>query len=470
MKHGFLSSMAILALGLPLHAASQDASGGARVDAAAFTTPSALGIGIHAQYSKVAVDAAGNALATWVETGAPPAPSGSYYSRRPAGGAWSTAQPFQGGAAAGLQIRPNGDASLLSWSYNSVSIWIDDLPAGGAWQPPQFVSSAASPTFGPHLLKNSRGDAAVVYQTGSTLMAMLRPAGAPAWGAPVVAYDLIVTATANQLRLEDAALGDAGDLLVAFDTMYHECHLSRYWTCTTTNYQVHATRGTIAGTAWSDSGTLATNPVSPTYAHTVVDPKGHALLFYVGDYQSTQPYTLLATAQPRAGAAWGAAATVVAGSLATGQCPFMQGASTDAKGHVSVVYTISTLVASSDIMAVDGSDRSNTWGTPLNLSAGANGPGGTVIYGANANGGSIIEWTDVDAGIHVNKRRRFGLPWSPRQDVVPAVLFCGAMAPMCSTMGGAAIDAAGKAVLSYTIVTSAPTIETETTQVYATTN
>ena len=201
MKHGFLSSMAILALGLPLQAAA----GGPRVDAAAFTTPSALGIGIHAQSSKVAVDAAGNALATWVETGAPPAPSGGYYSRRPAGGAWSTAQAFQGGAAAGLQIRPNGDASLLSWSYNSVSIWIDDLPASGAWQAPQLVTSAASPTFAPHLLQNAHGDAAVVYQTGSTLMAMLRPAGAPAWGAPVVAYDLVVTATANPRASTQAA-------------------------------------------------------------------------------------------------------------------------------------------------------------------------------------------------------------------------------------------------------------------------
>jgi hypothetical protein len=134
----------------------------------------------------VALDAAGNAIASWVSEQEPPDGPVVLWSARPAGGSWSAPVPLGGAWSVRLAMSPSGEA-LATWIAGGRLRWAT-RPPGGAFGPSGDVGPAI-PSFKessvPRLTIDAEGRALAVWSGSQTqLLAATRPPGG-AWSAPV---------------------------------------------------------------------------------------------------------------------------------------------------------------------------------------------------------------------------------------------------------------------------------------------
>jgi hypothetical protein len=154
------------------------------------TAPSTFGAG-------VAVDAQGNAVATWVRLGAPSIVQAAW---RPAGGTWQAAvdvsTPGEDASAPQVAIDAQG-AAIVVWERRTAAgdtstrlVRAALRPAGGTWQPPADLSApvAGEHPLSPAIAIGPAGDAVVVWQhfdgTSSIVQSASRAPGG-AWQTPV---------------------------------------------------------------------------------------------------------------------------------------------------------------------------------------------------------------------------------------------------------------------------------------------
>ena len=195
---------------------------------ASFSPPVALATDDLAGYGvSSALDAHSDAIALW---------SGQYSYRQGAHGGWSTSQGFggTGSPTQAVHMTATGDATAV-WVANTTGVYTADLPHGGTWSPPVLLAtSSAVPA--PLFAMDSTGDAGVVFATTSgEIVAYRRAAGASSWGP----QEVVTTAPADSyLTLSGAAMGEAGDLAVAWQTHQRSCN--RF--CVPVNFVLHVSR------------------------------------------------------------------------------------------------------------------------------------------------------------------------------------------------------------------------------------
>lgn len=216
--------------------------GGGLAHAQHFSTPVALATGDLAGYRvSSAIDTNADAIALW---------SGEYSDRLGVAGVWSPKQSFGGTGSPTQTVRMTAaGAATAVWVDSARNIMTADLPLGGAWSSPALLATppgAPAPLF----VMDSNGDAGVVVATSSgEILAYRRAAGALSWGPE---EEITVAPSGSHLVLSGAAMGEAGDFAVTWQTYQVSC--SRF--CVDVNYIVHVSREQLTGTVGDDSGPL----------------------------------------------------------------------------------------------------------------------------------------------------------------------------------------------------------------------
>lgn len=138
---------------------------------------------------------------------------------RPAGApAWGPEArlSFEDGQAEPPQLGIDGRGNLTAiWKVTRVDVESSTLPAGSdVWPRPIVVSGPSESAGGVTLAVNTSGDTVAVWSVSGffrSVVAAIRPAGAPAWSPPVV-----VSGAGDVIRSEGVAIDAAGNALVVW--------------------------------------------------------------------------------------------------------------------------------------------------------------------------------------------------------------------------------------------------------------
>ncbi len=160
-------------------------------------------VGFHFGDPHIALDAAGDAVAVWVRSDGPFEIVQA--SDRPAGGSWQPPQdlsrPTEYASGPQVAVDPAGDA-VVTWqasaSYHQMETAQASVrPAGGAWSPPEDISTVGALT--PQVSVDAAGNAIAVWLQGNRSLAAYRPAGGT-WSAPeeIAATDGVFVASIAQ--------------------------------------------------------------------------------------------------------------------------------------------------------------------------------------------------------------------------------------------------------------------------------
>lgn len=348
-----------------------------------WTQPFALSTGGEGWESTVAIDAAGNTVAVWDQRSTKGFVTDRVWGRtRAATGTWSatTVVSRMNPPLATTYVFP---AVRVSASGNATAIWGDvdgswtaDRSATGIWTPSQLLIPAIS---GPAFVMNSKGDAALMWSTGSvrgsstSIIVMRRPAGS-IWGAQET------VATGAYVGRNSIGISNNGDVMVAWETYSASCGIEK---CTLSNFVLHASRELAAASAWQDSGPLtAVDPASHS-ALTTLDRAGRAVLVY------SMPGAYNAITQLAAGSAWSAPALVYASTSM-----YTAGLSSDASGNATLALLDLTL-GTGQVMTVNGNISNNIWSPAVKVSGGDIYPN-QVIYGGSTSGAAVLTWAAGD--------------------------------------------------------------------------
>jgi len=247
-----------------------------------------------------ALDAHGNAVATWLRS-APPA-TVVQAATRPAGGAWSASpQPLSDPGAEARFADVGLDAQ-----GNAVAVWqargnttnteivlarVRPAAGGGAddgWSAPQQISANDQSAQVPLLIVDPMGDATVVWvhkvttpgiDVASNIQGTTRAAGG-AWTAPQDLSPALENADYPQL-----AVGPQGHAVAVWRRLEGATYLKQDM------YSLVARARPPAG-AWGDPKTVSPpNPESPVNQGVAVDPQGNAVVVWPQFRQFTSNYT-----------------------------------------------------------------------------------------------------------------------------------------------------------------------------------
>lgn len=334
-----------------------------------------------------------------------------------------------------VHMTAGGNATAV-WVASTTGVYTADLPHGGTWSAPLLLATstlAPSPLF----VMNSRGDAGVVFvQTSGEIVGYRRAAGASLWGS----QEVVATAPAgSSLNLSGAAMGEAGDFAVAWQTHQRRC--SRF--CVEVNFVLHVSREQRGGTTWQDSGPLNAGVNNPGYsAFPVVDANGRAAVIYVPPFSPI----VSAQTQTRYGTQWGNAVTTYTAS----SWALLSGVNITNSGQITVA-ALDLGPNGTKVVTFDGKVTTNTWNPATELSSATGDPTGVVAvasFGGSTNGAAAVEWGDGDGTIRAAARPSATAPWGGTQTINGPVS-CGTLGPTCSGPLAASVNTNGHAVVVF---------------------
>lgn len=334
------------------------------------------------------IDANGNSLAVWVErtsSGQDQITSNS----KPAGGNWGTPTAVFSESPSGdptfcvcpsVQTTPAGFSTAV-WTNPDFGIFTADRPSASGWSAATLLVKNASHPF---FVMNSRGDAVIVWNNGTSVLAMLRPAGGT-WGAQQTVV------TEPHVGADAVGISDNGAVVVLWDVFDVTCNVKNR--CSPSNFTLHASRQNPGSSAWVDSGSLIGPDQRGAHdARVVLDPAGGAMLVSTSGSQFNNNNPLVSATQGTSGGAWSPFTTVVSPHATQ---PFVNltgngSLAVDGAGNVTFVYKtlgqIGTGVTS-NVFVINSSISSNTWSSPILLVTADCGT--TAICGAAVGGGQL---------------------------------------------------------------------------------
>ncbi len=403
-----------------------------------FSPPQALSTHGYGNALQLAVDGAGNALATWAD-------EGGWYSVRPARGASSAPTSlYAGGGLWQLRGTAQGSATIVS-DTSLYGIWSVDRPPRGSWSAPALIVNAPQIITGPFssapqlsFVEDTHGDQAIVFEEyasgGTAIVALRRPAGGT-WGPQET---IATSAMYGNISLEAAAIGGSGDVVAAFETFHVSCGVH---SCSDNDFVLHASREAAGSTTWVDSGAL-TAPSSEYAIEAVMDPTGRAGLFIEPYYSGT----ILMTTQIKSNARWRAPSTVFANPAVT----------------LLQAYGSAPAAANAASLGFDAYGTSGLYPTFLEGSLSSQAPFVATIFGPtdpvaptagmqyaeSPSGAAVMTWADADGSIRAATRMTAGGAWSSPQTIV-AGSPCNIGGVVCTAPVAAAIDAAGHAAIGF---------------------
>ena len=340
----------------------------------AWAPPVVLSTGGQGWEAAAAIDGNGNSVALWDER----TTQDQLWSRsKPGAGSWGSVTEVSPALQTTsvfpvVRISTAGFATAV-WSDAS-GVWTADRPTAWKWNPPQLlIPGGSSPIF----VMDSQGDAAVAWTVGgppgpgSSVMAVLRPAGGAWTSQQTVASGVYVAA-------DHAGIGTDGVVIVTWETYNAVC--KKYY-CALSAFGLHASRQNPGTGAWVDSGLLLGPDGASHDARAALDSAGGAMLVALN---SSGAYT--STTQGISGGAWGPFKTIVNPqgiSITTGL------ASDDA-GQVTLLYEFIGF-STSQAFAVSGSISNNTWSTPVIVS-GSDTSLGSMYFALASSGEALVIW------------------------------------------------------------------------------
>jgi hypothetical protein len=131
------------------------------------------GAGSELGVPRIAMDAAGNAIAVWPQSGASPSTQDIWANRYVSGGSWGTATLI-GPTGAGTSFEPEigvddiGNA-VVTWRQPQVpagifSIWSNRYTVGAGWSGPELIESNPNTTFFPVVAVDGPGNALALWE------------------------------------------------------------------------------------------------------------------------------------------------------------------------------------------------------------------------------------------------------------------------------------------------------------------
>ncbi|HEX3737348.1 MAG TPA: PKD domain-containing protein [Solirubrobacterales bacterium] len=222
--------------------------------------------GEDAEDPRLAVDAAGDAVAVWrrydgtddiVEAAS-----------RPPGGSWGVPVDLSAGGenadSPSVAVDPAGDAVAVWRRYDGTDeiIQASTRTAGGVWQAPVDLSESGENAYRPQIAVDGAGDAVAVWDRSDGVHTIVQAASRPAGGSWGPSVDL---SAAGESAVEaQVAVDPAGDAVVVWQ---------RY---NGTNDVVQAAERTVGG-AWQPSVDLSESAEDASYPDVAVDPAGDAV-------------------------------------------------------------------------------------------------------------------------------------------------------------------------------------------------
>jgi hypothetical protein len=237
---------------------------------------------------QIAMDANGNAVAIWVQSGVIEAAT------LPAGGVWSAPVALSGTSASSptLAVNARGDA-VAGWKTSNGAIFVAERKSG-AWTAPVSIAAPAYRAGGPHLALNGPGDAAIAWSGRGTTLVASRPANG-VWISPTTISTSSAGLTAR------VALDDAGNAVAVFALV--KLSGSSYV------YPVQAVART-AGGAWGSAVTISGASDYSASINLVATPLGTFIAGWVDD----NSLNVRSAIRPIGQAKFGAPVTLIGGS------------------------------------------------------------------------------------------------------------------------------------------------------------
>ena len=385
----------------------------------------------------VAVDASGHLTSVWYQNALAngTAVNEIWAATAAFGQPWSAPVNISGpiGVASGnpsVRTSASGNVTAVYTSPGLGGTFVDH-PAGGNWGTPGSTNGVNQ-----FYVTNDRGDEGLAWGTGgarptsSTVVAVVRPAGG-VWSAAST------IASAPHLSFDGALVTPDGTMAVAWESFDSVCG-SR--TCKTSNWVLHvSTRPPGAGN-WVDSGALLGPDGTQHFGQLAADG--------VGDLGVVSIRAGNVVSVVRHGSTWtGAAVVAPLSSLEfyTGTGRDNRIYASDSSGHATIVSWGNPQLT--NLVAVDGSLVTNTWGSVTTISGSDQFPG-YFDFAMSSSGAAIaFYWVNPNDGSgntiwRAATRPGAGKPWN-------APSTAGVTFDAGGTPEGVAINSAGQAAVVF---------------------
>jgi len=364
----------------------------------------------------IALDAAGDAFAVWVRSGAAQA------SERPAGGTWSAAQGI-----AGSCVNASGVQLAVSQAGRAVAVWEcpkggntivqgATRPARGIWSAPHDLSAPGHDAHAPQLALDRAGDAVVVWARSNGTDLVVQAALQRANGAWLAAQD--ISGPGPDVDHPDVAIDVHGNGVAVWQSSDGSSSLIRA-----------ATR-TPAG-SWSTPQALSSGGYSER-PHVGIDSAGDAVALWTLDGAHAR---VQATVR-RAGGSWGQPETL-SGPSADALQPQL---AVDPRGDAVAAWT--SFDGRTYVVQSTSRVRGGAWSAVQDISPRSPDLGAPKIA-LNATSEAVAVWRGLQSARERIQaaRRAVGRAWS-----APAVISRGGLD---ADVPDVALDAAGNGTAAW---------------------
>jgi len=383
----------------------------------------------------VAVDASGHLTSVWYQNALANGTAVNDAATAAFGQPWSAPVNISGpiGVASGnpsVRTSASGNVTAVYTSPSLGGTFVDH-PAGGNWGTPGSTNGVNQ-----FYVTNDRGDEGLAWGTGgarptsSTVAAVVRPAGG-VWSAAST------IAAAPHLSFDGALVTPDGTMAVAWESFDSVCG-SR--TCKTSNWVLHVSTRASGAQNWVDSGALLGPDSTQHFGQLAADG--------VGDLGVVSIRAGNVVSVVRHGSAWtGAAVVAPLSSLQfyTGTGRDNRIFASDSSGHATIVSWGNPQLT--NLVAVDGSLVTNTWGSATTISGSDQFPG-YFDFAMSSSGAAIaFYWVNPNDGSgntiwRAATRPGAGKPWN-------APSTAGVTFDAGGTPEGVAINSAGQAAVVF---------------------
>ena len=355
----------------------------------------------------VALDASGNLTSVWYQNALPngTAVNEIWAATATFGHPWSAPVNISGpiGVASGnpsVRTSASGNVTAIYTSPALGGTFVDH-PAGGNWGAPASTNGVNQ-----FYVSNDRGDEGLAWGTGgarptsSTVVAVTRPAGG-VWSAATT------IAAAPHLSFDGAVAAPDGTMAVAWESFNSVCG-SR--TCKTSNWVLHVSTRAPGAQNFVDSGALLGPDASQHFGQLAADGVGDIGIISI---LGSNVVSLVRHSSGWTGAAVVAPVSSLGSFGGTGRDNRVY--ASDSSGHATIVGFGNPQLT--NLVAVDGSLATNTWGSPTVITGSDQYPG-YFDFAMSSSGAAIaFYWVNPFDGSgntiwRAAIRPGTGMPWS----------------------------------------------------------
>jgi len=332
------------------------------------------GSGVSATRPAVAVDALGEAVAVWEATG-----SIIQAAVRPAGGTWGTPVQLslvgEKASEPRVAVDAQGEATVV-WEESGLKIRAAVRPAGAAWQAPVQLSLAGEEAVEPQVAIDPKGDAVAVWmrfgeKSAQIIQSAARPAASGAWQTPAE-----LSRATGDAEHPEVAMDANGDAVAVWD-IFGE-----------TDKVIEASERPAVSGVWQTPAVLSDPSQQSFEPQIALDPQGDAIAVWA-ETEGLTNEVVQSAVRPVATGLWGTPVEL----SAPGAKSMTPQVALDGQGSAVAVWERND-GTSSVIQSASRPAGTGTWGTPVGLSAEAEGKQAIAPQLAvSPQGAAIAVWT-----------------------------------------------------------------------------